>query len=80
MKLFITPGLMVGSAITAINLYNMKRSPETDTFRIGMASLIKGVIYGAAWPFALCFMTLDTFNESGKFYRHCVPLSVHNGK
>lgn len=74
--------LIFGSTITLINLINYRKSPDyrennpLSNLKIGMASLVKGYIYGSFWPFPLIDMLLSLDNDK-LFNRHFIPLSVY---
>jgi hypothetical protein len=82
-KLVITPGLLTGLSVSALNAVNIKKSPEykppigiIGTMRFATLITVKGIVYGTFYPIALLSIFLDTCCES-HFNRHFVPFSKY---
>lgn len=82
-QLLITPGLLTGFSVGALNAVNVKKSPEykppigiIGTLRFSTFITVKGIVYGTFYPIALLSIFLDTCSER-QFNRHFVPFSKY---
>ena len=76
----IKPSYVVGASIFGTNLINCKKSPmyidEDSWYQLSIISLIKGTIYGFAWPVSGAGIVLSACSSNDRFNRHFIPGST----